>query len=53
MSYDELSTASTGPSTAEIRERVVAARRIQADRYTGSRFRTNSDLRAEVLSILN
>lgn len=49
VSYDELSTASTGPSTAEIRERVVAARRIQADRYMGSRFRTNSDLAGSML----
>ena len=40
--YDELSSDRTGPSSAEIREKVVAARNIQQKRFAGSTTHSNA-----------
>ena len=40
--YDELSSERAGSSSAEIRERVIAARSIQSKRYKGSGTHTNA-----------
>ena len=50
VKYEEL-TAQTGgeESSAKIRERVMAARAIQQDRYRGTEYRFNSDLDAEAI----
>ena len=50
VKYEEL-TAQTGPEecSAKIRERVMAARAIQQERYRGTEYRFNSDLDAEAI----
>jgi magnesium chelatase family protein len=40
--YDELSSDRTGPSSAEIREKVVAARNIQQQRFAGTPTHSNA-----------
>jgi magnesium chelatase family protein len=40
--YDELSAGGASESSATIRERVVAARRIQGERFEGTRVRSNA-----------
>jgi magnesium chelatase family protein len=40
--YDELSSDRTGPSSAEIREKVVAARAIQQQRFAGTSTHSNA-----------
>lgn len=43
----ELAEVGPGESTADIRERIARARRRQADRLAGTRWRTNAEIRAE------
>ena len=50
MSYDELRAQQSGPSSHEMRERVLRARGVQARRYAGTPFRTNADLAGAMLS---
>ncbi len=49
VSYEELQTSHAGPSSAQVRERVVRARQIQTDRYRGTPCRTNADLSGRML----
>lgn len=49
VSYEELRSGSSGPSSADIRERVVRAREVQAERYRGTNCRTNADLAGRML----
>ena len=45
VSYKELSTTAPQTSSAEMRERVLRAREIQARRYEGESIRANSEMR--------
>ena len=49
VSYEDLRAARSGPSSSEIRERVLRAREIQAGRYRGTNCRTNADLSGSLL----
>jgi len=49
VSYDDLRAARSGPSTAEIRERVLRAREVQTERYRGTGCRTNAALSGRLL----
>ena len=49
MKYEELTALSGGESSSTIRKRVMAARRIQEERYRGTVYRFNSDLDAEAI----
>lgn len=49
VSYEEIRSGHTGPSSAEVRERVIRAREIQAGRYRGTSCRTNADLSGRML----
>jgi len=49
VSYEELRAARSGPSSAEIRERVQRAREIQSVRYRGTGCRTNAALSGALL----
>ena len=49
VSYEDLRAARSGPSSSEIRERVLKAREIQAERYRGTNCRTNADLTGSLL----
>ena len=49
VSYDDLRARSSGPTSAEVRERVLRAREVQADRYRGTSCRTNADLSGSLL----
>ena len=49
VSYEELTTHGKGESSAKIRERVMAARTIQQERYRETGFRFNADLDAEAV----
>jgi magnesium chelatase family protein len=42
IAYDEMVSRARGEPSAAIRERVIAARAIQADRYARTAYRTNS-----------
>jgi magnesium chelatase family protein len=44
VNYEKLSTERTGEPSAVIRERVVAARQRQHDRFRGTRLLTNADM---------
>ncbi len=44
VDYTELSATSPGTSSAEIRERVLSARKIQAERFVRSKIRYNADM---------
>lgn len=44
VSYEDIRSARSGPSSAQVRERVVRARQVQTDRYRGTDCRTNADL---------
>ena len=44
VSWDQLTTLESGETSAEILKRVVAARKIQAERYAGMGFSTNSNI---------
>ncbi|MBP3730916.1 MAG: YifB family Mg chelatase-like AAA ATPase [Mailhella sp.] len=50
VSYDELRAENAGPSSMQMRERVLKAREAQVLRYRGTRCRTNADLNGELLS---
>ncbi|MBQ3892761.1 MAG: YifB family Mg chelatase-like AAA ATPase [Mailhella sp.] len=50
VSYDELRAQQGGPSSGEMRERVLRARGVQARRYAGTPLRTNADLGGAMLS---
>jgi len=49
VDYEELRTTRPAESSAVIRERVVKARDVQAERYRGSGCRTNADLSGSLL----
>ena len=49
VKYEELTARSGGESSSKIRKRVMAARRIQEERYRGTAYRFNSDLDAEAV----
>ncbi|MBQ4382321.1 MAG: YifB family Mg chelatase-like AAA ATPase [Oscillospiraceae bacterium] len=49
MEYDELRDKATGQSSAEIKARVDAARRIQRERYAGSAITMNAGISSTVL----
>ncbi|WP_446425246.1 YifB family Mg chelatase-like AAA ATPase [Mailhella sp.] len=49
VSYDDLRAARSGPSTAEIRERVLRAREVQTERYRGTGCSTNAALSGRLL----
>jgi len=42
--FKELSAGTPGTSSAQMREQVVAARRLQAERFAGSKTRTNAKM---------
>ena len=44
VSWDQLTTLESGETSAEILKRVVAARKMQAERYAGMGFSTNSNI---------
>jgi magnesium chelatase family protein len=44
VDYTELSTATPGTSSAEIRTQVLAARKVQAERFAKSKIRYNADM---------
>jgi magnesium chelatase family protein len=46
VNYEKLTSERLGESSAAIRERVIAARTIQAERFRGTRLRTNADMGA-------
>lgn len=47
--YDQLRTMQPGESSAAIRERVVAARRIQQERFTGTSVHCNAQMTPQML----
>lgn len=49
VSYEDLRASRSGPSSAEIRERVQRARAIQSERYRGTGCRTNAALSGTML----
>lgn len=49
LSIDELRTAAPGESSAEMRERIVAAREIQRERFSGTGLRNNAQMTSKVL----
>ena len=49
VSYEDIRSTHSGPSSAEVRERVVRAREIQRERYRGTNCRTNADLSGRML----
>ena len=49
VKYEELTTVSCEESSGKIRERVMAARVIQQERYRGTRYRFNADLDSEAV----
>ena len=49
VEYDALAAETGGEPTADIRARVVEARRIQAERYAGLGVRCNADLPGNLL----
>ena len=49
VSYDDIRSARSGPSSAQVRERVVRAREVQSARYRGTGCRTNADLSGRML----
>ena len=44
MEYEKLNSAATGESSAGVRERVMAARRVQQKRFEGTGLQANSDM---------
>jgi len=42
LTYEEISSKSSGEPSSVIKERVIAARQLQAERYKGMKFRTNA-----------
>ena len=50
VSYDELRSQQGGPSSREMRERVLRAREVQARRYAGTPCRTNANLSGALLN---
>lgn len=49
VNYKQLSSASCGETSAQIRERVIAARKIQQERYAGSGIHCNAHLTPALL----
>ena len=49
VSWDDLTTSETGESSKEILARVMAARKIQSERYAGLDFDTNSNIPAKYM----
>lgn len=49
VSYEEMRAGSTGPTSAQVRERVARAREIQSARFRGTDCRTNADLSGGML----
>ena len=49
VSYAEIRAERSGPSSAEVRERVIRAREVQTARYRGTNCRTNADLSGGML----
>ena len=49
VSYEDLRAGRSGPSSAEVRERVLRAREVQSERYAGTSCRTNADLSGALL----
>jgi magnesium chelatase family protein len=44
VEYEKLNSAATGESSASVRERVVASRRIQQERFAGTTMKANADM---------
>ncbi|HEU5011251.1 MAG TPA: YifB family Mg chelatase-like AAA ATPase [Roseiflexaceae bacterium] len=51
VNYDKLSSERLGESSASIRERVIAARTRQAERFRGTRCMTNADMGASEIRL--
>ena len=49
VSYEDLRAGRSGPSSAEVRERVLRAREVQSMRYRGTNCRTNAGLAGSLL----
>lgn len=49
VSYEDLRAGRSGPSSAEVRERVLRAREVQSLRYRGTNCRTNAGLAGSLL----
>ena len=49
VSWDQLTTQENGETSAEILQRVMAARKLQAERYAGLDFDTNSNIPAKYM----
>ena len=49
VGYEDLRTTGAGASSADLRQRIAAARQLQAERYAGTRCRTNADLSGSLL----
>ncbi len=49
VSYEQLRTAQPGESSAAIRERVVAARKVQSERFSGSGIHCNAQMTPQML----
>ena len=47
--YDELTSSETAESSASVKERVNAARRIQTERFAGSQVHSNSKMTSEMI----
>ena len=50
VEWDDLTTTEQGESSAEILERVIAARNIQTERYKGLGFDTNSNIPSKYMT---
>jgi magnesium chelatase family protein len=44
VNYDKLSTERQGEPSSAVRQRVTAARMLQAERFKGTRLLTNADM---------
>lgn len=49
VSYEQMRIGRSGPTSAEVRERVARARDIQRERFRGTDCRTNADLSGRLL----
>ncbi|MGN1038390.1 MAG: YifB family Mg chelatase-like AAA ATPase [Mailhella sp.] len=49
VSYEDIRSARSGPSSSEVRERVIRAREKQKERYRDTPCRTNADLSGHML----
>ena len=50
VTYDELRAENSGPTSQQMRERVLRARELQSERFKGTSCRTNADLNGALLN---